>query len=243
MTLGRLWCPEPRHSTPAAVWLACVMRAFLCGLLCFAGLNCSCSHKHTELDRVQAAAKRGDPEAQFELGLYYHEGTELGPDYAAAAMWFQRAAAQGHAAAQLALGKMQLNGEGMLPDESQGTRWIQKAAEQGYAPAQEELAFMYENGIGVIQDNVEAYRWAAKAAEQDFPEAQYHLGCMLSSNSPGKIAPDLVAACTWLNLAAAEGHQESEELLATLKARLSPAQLEEVKRRAEQWKRTHSPRE
>ena len=217
-------------------------QAFLYGFLVLALLTCSCS-KPSKLAEVTAQARRGDAEAQYQLGMYYHEGLELAPDYETAGMWFHKAAEQGHPAAQLALGKMYLNAEGVLPDDVEAAKWIRKAAEQGFAPAQDELAFMHSNGIGVIKDEAEAVSWAAKAAEQGFTDAQYHLGCLLSTNAPGGVAPDIVAACVWLSLAAADGHLEAEELLGTARARLTPAQLEDVKRRVDRWKQTHAAEE
>ncbi|HEY5911642.1 MAG TPA: tetratricopeptide repeat protein [Verrucomicrobiae bacterium] len=211
----------------------------LFGGLVLAALTCSCS-KNPQLARLKTEAKRGDPEAQYKLGMYYHEGADIAPDYPAAASWFSKAAAQGYAPAQFAFGEMNLNAEGMLPDEMEAAKWIRKAANQGYAPAQDELATLFSNGVGVMQDDAEAVKWATKAADQGSPDAQYHLGCLLSSNVSANSAVDAVAACMWLSLAAAEGHKEGEDLLETLKTRLSPAQIDEVKRRVLQWKRTHS---
>jgi TPR repeat protein len=80
---------------------------------------------------------------------------------------------------------------------------------------------------------------ATKAAEQSYLEAQYHLGCLLSTNAPGRVPADLVAACVWLSLAAAQGDKESEELLESLQGQLTTRQLEEVKRRTDLWKQKH----
>lgn len=215
-----------------------VIGAFLCGALSVAILTGSCS-KRSELAAIKAKAKRGDPDAQCQLGMYYQEGLELAPDNQTAAMWFRRAAGQGHAVAQLALGRMYLTGEGVLPDEIQAVKWIRQAAEQGFAPAQDELAVLYSEGVGVMQDAVEALNWAAKAAEQGYPEAQYRLGCWLSTNAPGRVPANLITACVWLSLAAAAGHTEAEESLATLKGQLTPPQLEEVRGRTEHWKQKH----
>ncbi len=207
--------------------------------LLLAVIASACS-SNSELDRVKAAAKRGDAEAQVQLGSYYYDGPELSPDYHAAALWFARAAQQGHPGAQFALGKMMVNAEGMLPDEMQGASWIRKAAEQGYAPAQDELARMYANGTGLLQDHAEALKWATQAAKQGFTDAQYYLGCLLYSNAPAAASTDKLEACFWLAVAAADGHQESEDMLNTLKPQLTAAQSNELKRRVEEWKKNHA---
>jgi Sel1 repeat-containing protein len=84
-----------------------VIGALLCGILSLAMLNSSCS-KRSELAKTKAEAKRGNSEAQFRLGAYYHDAVEVALDYQAAAIWFRRAAEQGHAAAQFALGETRL---------------------------------------------------------------------------------------------------------------------------------------
>lgn len=201
-------------------------------------LLCSCS-KNSELARVTAEARRGNAEAQYQLGAYYHDESGGPPDYQTAAIWFRKAAQQGHAFAQFALGEMCLNGEGMIPDELEAAKWITKAAEQGFAPAQDELAAMCSQGMGVAPDPGEALNWATKAAEQGYPEAQYRLGCLLSTNDLEGRPADLVGACVWLTLAAGEGFIEGEETLKPLQSQLNPAQLEEVRRRAELWKQKH----
>jgi len=62
----------------------------------------------------------------------------------------------------------------------------------------------------------------------------------LSTNAPGRVPADLVAACVWLSLAATQGDKESEELLESLQGELTPPQREEVKRRTDVWKQKHA---
>ncbi len=205
-------------------------------LLAVAASVCSCSD-NSQLARVTAAAKRGDAQAQFQLGEYYYDRVELPPDYAAASLWFRRAAQQGHPAAQYALGKMLLNGQGALPDELEGAQWIRKAAQQGYAPAQNELGMMHSEGSGVMQDLTEAKTWFTKAAEQGLAESQYHLGALLAAGAPDGAATSKLTACFWLSLAAAQGDAESQDLLQTLTPQLNSSQLEELKRRTAQWQK------
>ncbi len=206
------------------------------------GIACSSCSKRGGPAQLRREAARGVPEAQFKLGVAYYDGMEIAQDYQAAAMWFQKAAEQGHELAQFALGEMLLRGEGIPTDEVEAAGWIRKSAEQGYAPAQDELAMMYSKGTGVGQNDFEAVNWATKAAEQGLPQAQFHLGSLLCGKIPSKVQPDEVAACMWLSLAAAAGHGESEEVLPVLQAKLTPSQLEDVKKRVEAWNRNHASR-
>jgi len=206
------------------------------------GIACSSCSKRGGAAQLRLDAARGVPEAQFKLGVAYYDGMEITQDHQAAASWFRRAAEQGHEVAQFALGEMLLRGEGFPADEVEAAGWIRKSAEQGYAPAQDELAMMYSKGAGVGQNDFEAVNWATKAAEQGLPEAQFHLGSFLCGKIPSKVPPDDIAACMWLSLAAAAGQGESEDSLPALQAKLTPSQLEEVKKRVEAWNRNHGPR-
>ncbi len=52
------------------------------------------------------AAEQGDADAQFRLGVMYHEGEGVSQDYTEAAKWSRKAAEQGDASAQINLGVM-----------------------------------------------------------------------------------------------------------------------------------------
>ena len=59
-----------------------------------------------ELKETKAKAKKGDAEAQFNLGKMYANGQGVPQDYREAVKWFRLAADQGMAGAQNALGGM-----------------------------------------------------------------------------------------------------------------------------------------
>jgi TPR repeat protein len=54
----------------------------------------------TALAQLRAAAQSGDANAQYWLGVMYHNGQGVPQDYAQAISWFRKAAAQGDADAQ-----------------------------------------------------------------------------------------------------------------------------------------------
>ena len=65
---------------------------------------------------VRKAAKQGNAEAQYSLGLMYNNGDGVTQDYQEALKWYRLAAEQGHAPAQNNLGVMYINGEGVTQD-------------------------------------------------------------------------------------------------------------------------------
>lgn len=115
---------------------------------------------------IVAAAERGDPHAQYGVGLAYFVGRGAPKDYVTAAKWLQRAAEQYHLVAQFMLGLLYDSGQGVPQDHATAARWYQRAADQGYADAQANLGALYDTGRGVPQDYVTAHMWLNLAAAQ-----------------------------------------------------------------------------
>ncbi|MFM9845848.1 MAG: tetratricopeptide repeat protein [Hyphomicrobiaceae bacterium] len=106
-----------------------------------------------------AAAKTGDAQAQYLLGLLYlHELTDP-PSPDAALRLIRAAAEQGHVAAQNELARMYRAGDGVDTDPAEMVKWYEQAAEQGDVGAQLLLADVYAYGQGVEKDLVRAYMW------------------------------------------------------------------------------------
>jgi TPR repeat protein len=84
------------------------------------------------LENIQAAAKAGDPVAQFQIGWVLLQKTE--PTHAEiqqAAQWFTRAAQSGYGPAMANLGMMHFRGEGVLQDFVYGHMWMSLATTAG----------------------------------------------------------------------------------------------------------------
>jgi hypothetical protein len=79
------------------------------------------------------AAKQGDAEAQYNLGLMYHFGEGISQDYTEAAKWYRKAAKQGYADAQYNLCLMYYNGKGVQQDYAEAAKWYR-------------LGLIYQNG-------------------------------------------------------------------------------------------------
>jgi TPR repeat protein len=170
---------------------------------------------------LRQAAKQGNPEAQYRLGMMYANGEGMELDHAKAAELLLAAAKQGQTAAQTTLGWLYANGYGVTQDDERARTWYQRAAELGDVKAQYTLGTMYRFGqMGVEKDGGQASHWYLKAADQGLAAAQFALGRLLMD---GKlVAKDEEAALQWLSLAHVNGSAKAEETIKTLIARMDP---------------------
>jgi hypothetical protein len=184
------------------------------------------------------AAEQGNAIAQYNLGVMYANGHGVAQDYPEAIRWYRKAAEQGNAKAQFYLGAMYAHGLGVTQDYPAVVGWFRKAAEQGEPNAQSSLGFMYERGQGVAQDYPAAVGWYRQAAEQGNAMAQYNLGLMCA-NGKG-VTQDYAEAYMWLNLAASKFSGEEQKRQAgvrdALAKKMTPQQIAEAGRRAQEWK-------
>ncbi|HEV8678256.1 MAG TPA: tetratricopeptide repeat protein [Stellaceae bacterium] len=83
----------------------------------------------------RSAAERGDPDAEFGLGMLYERGDgDLKQDYKTAVKWYEKAAAHGNIGAQYRLALDLAAGSDDLPaDRVEAYKWILLAAEKGLA--------------------------------------------------------------------------------------------------------------
>jgi uncharacterized protein len=109
-----------------------------------------------------------------------------------------------------------------------------KAANQGYADAEYNLGILYHNGDGVTKDHREAARWYKLAAEKGNTKAQFNLALMYYRGED--LTKDYVQAYMWAGLSATNGSREAAILRDDLEKKMTPAQLREAKRLAQEWK-------
>ena len=112
---------------------------------------------------LEKAVNNDEPEALFQLGVYYSEGDDL----AKAIKYYQRAAELNHADAALELSYIYDEGATVEQDEDKALFFLRKAAELGNQEAIEELAAQAlasraQNGQGNM-DAKEAEYWIKKA--------------------------------------------------------------------------------
>ena len=90
-----------------------------------------CSDFATALREWTPLAKQGNADAQFNLGLMYHEGQGVPQDYKTAVKWYKLAAEQGDANAQTNLGNAYGRGQGVIQDNLYAYMWFNIAASSG----------------------------------------------------------------------------------------------------------------
>jgi TPR repeat protein len=168
-------------------------------------------------------------EAQKRTGYRYPTVAELGV----------RAEA-GDAGAQCRLGWeyiSSLGGSGRtLPGGwTQAVYWWQKAAEQGDAAAQSALGMAYALGEGVPKDDARAAELLRASAVNGFFVAQEELGNAYA-NGDG-VPQDYVEAYKWLTLAewSHPWPVGYVNLAVSLAERMTPAQIAEAEKRANDW--------
>lgn len=144
---------------------------------------------------LKALAKKGNPEDQKNLGVYYANQRR----FKEAREWFMKAANQYYAPAQNCLGIMHERGNGVEKDFRTAESWYKKAANQNYNFAQYNLAHLYEFEL---KDTNSASMWYHRAANNGSEDAQAKLGEMYMT---GKyVRKDEKTASRWYHEAVKE---------------------------------------
>jgi localization factor PodJL len=182
---------------------------------------------------LRAAAAKGDPAAEYEIGQRYAEGRGVPQNLSDAAEWYDRAAKQGLPPAQFRLGGFYEKGFGVKKDLDAARRLYVAAADAGNAKAMHNLAVLYAEGIDGKPDYQNAAKWFRKAADYGLSDSQYNLG-ILYGRGIG-MQPDLAEAYKWFALAARDGDKESASKRDDVGSRLDGKALAAAKLAVEAW--------
>ena len=148
-------------------------------------------------------------------------------------------AEQGEARAQVAIAAL-LECDGCVSQENglAAAMWWRRAADQGVADAQEKIGSFYFVGLYEYpKSSVDAARWFRLAAEQGYAKAQYALAVLYGTGDG--VIQDYVVAHMWLNLAAAQGHEDAVRTLDQVTKLMTQSQIEEAQRLAREWLQLH----
>ena len=135
-------------------------------------------------------AQKGDPKAQYHLGVLYQDGKVLPKDYIQAVKYYSQAAAKGHAKAQLYLGLLYQNGRGIPKNYQQAAFLYTQAANQGNEKAMYYLGMLHYYGKGTEKNLNEAFKWLTESASRGYPDAQKIIDEILNA-SKNEISNDI----------------------------------------------------
>ena len=119
------------------------------------------------------AAKEGNADAFFMLGLYPDLGLATRKKPEVAFMRYKRSADLGNAEAMFSVADMYMNGEGVDHDVDEAVSWFEKAALKGNAEAAYNLGAMYRMGIGVKHDAKKSRYWFDESYRLGNPTALF----------------------------------------------------------------------
>ena len=84
-----------------------------------------------------------------------------------------------------------------------------------------------------------AVRWYHLAAEQGHPDVQVILGSMYENGR--NVPEDIIRACAWFNIAAAQGVQTDEKWKNELLKRMTRNQTAEVQKLSSEYREAYGP--
>ena len=178
-------------------------------------------------DWYEKAAAQNQPEALLSLVRFYDGGLgglETSPQKAFDFCF--RAAQAGSVVAMNEMGVRYQKGAGVRQDNVAAIGWFTLAGQHGLPAALVNLGNCYEVGNGVRQDLDQAGRNYSAAARLNFGPAEFLLGQLFEQGKGTEV--NLTHAYVLYTRASAQKNAEAAKRAEAIKARLTPAQLEEA---------------
>jgi len=210
----------------------------LMGVMCFNGLCGLNRDVEKAFAWHQQAAELNDYGGMCDLGWMYLHGIGVNKDPKTGVQWLRKSAENNVNTAQLYLGLAYFFGDGVDKDEQVGLEWIEKSKKSWSrsldfkidSRSQMALAIVYKEGLTVQKDIKKALELLLAAAELGEKEAQYEAGLILAGGRG--VEADLVNSHLWMQLS---GMNKAECSLDNLEKAMSPEQIEESKKLAQEW--------
>ena len=191
-------------------------------------------------DEVYTLANRGNPEAQYFLGMMFNNGIGTEKNPRTAFEWFKKSAAAGDPLASYKLGCYYAGQFNVVPiDSAMAFKYKLIAAESGYSLAQYEVAMAYFNK----KEFAEAIQWTERSAKQGYAIALYNLGYFYKDGQ--HVSVDNTLAYAYFKLAKLVSEKRiNEKAQLTLdekKSTMSQAEFEGAEKFVAEWKAEPSP--
>ena len=213
INLYKMHMPQPRIHFPPEFQAIIDELPDAADYLAQKGINIDDWGKDMENDFAlcQEAAKRGDAEGLYNLGLHYSTGEGVRQDYKKSVAFLQKADKNNYFEATYTLGVYHMFGFGVKQNIYKALDYFERAAKSGHAEAAEYAAQIYERGTcGVKVNHQKAFNLYMIAAEQDYEEAMWYvIDSYLSGNGTKR---DVLKAVTWFMKADKLGFQKIDLL-------------------------------
>ncbi len=162
-------------------------------------------------------AEQGVPEAEKNLGEFYHYGS-LGAvcrDDDKAVDWYTKAANQGVVEANRKIGEIYAWKKGPVYDPVKAAMWFQRGADLDDMESQHDLGEMFGDGEGVAKDQTKSIYWLERAASH--PAGDFYANMLGDAYSRGENVPrDDGKALHWYVLAANKGQMDAMSRLGAI---------------------------
>lgn len=172
---------------------------------------------------LRNAASKGQPAAEFEVGIRQIEGRGVPQNTEAGLRWLERAAESGLAPAHFRIAGLYEKGIGVKKNLSVARRHYIAAAEKGNAKAMHNLAVLFAEGIDGKPDYKTAAEWFRRAAEFGVADSQYNLA-ILHARGIG-VDQNILESYKWLALAALQGDNDAAKKRDEIASKLDAASL------------------
>lgn len=197
---------------------------------------------------VKKSAKRGNAEAQYNLGYCYEKGVGVEINQDKAYKWYEKSAVQNYTDAEYALMMIYAEGRGVEKDESRAFDFALRCARKNDPTCMFNVIGSYQEGIGVEADTIKMMDWAFKLAKLPNPKNLYQSGKITSSRlqianmytNGNKLEKDNYKAYIWYLIYNENkrdiGVLQQEQIIERIKAleeKLSENQLQQAKNDAE----------
>ena len=163
---------------------------------------------------LSRSADAGNPEAQAELALMYHDGDVVGQDYGKAHELYLQSASSECLSGIIGLGNVLMMGEGVPKDVERAMSLFQKAAGMGSVECMTYLGVAYRDGVIVPRNIRLSCKYFKMAADHGDLKAHLSLGYLYGDKKYGNI--DYAKAFQHFSYAAENGMPEAQYNLGIL---------------------------
>ncbi|MGM0636529.1 MAG: tetratricopeptide repeat protein [Bacteroidota bacterium] len=129
---------------------------------------------------MKKAARKGHPEAQYNLGYAYEEGVGVKQNMKRAMKWYKKSADQDYTNALYTMMMAYAEGNHVEQSHEQAFEYALKCAEQNDPTCMFNVIGSYKDGIGTEQDKTKMIEWAIRLGKQEAPK-NIHLSGKISS--------------------------------------------------------------